>query len=121
MNLNNDFELWTFNIVETVIDYGTFEVGLMYFAFCYGQVWPPQIHMFEQAYESQGMECGGLDMLNPGSDWHYQEVWPCWSGSVLYCGDGLSDPPPSCLEVSLFLVVLGTSCRNLSPASTMPA
>jgi hypothetical protein len=36
MNLNNDFELWTFNIVETVIVYGTFEVGLMYFAFCYG-------------------------------------------------------------------------------------
>ena len=23
-----DFELWTFNIVETVIDHGTFEVGL---------------------------------------------------------------------------------------------
>ena len=31
MNLRKDFELWTFNIVETVIDYGTFEVGLSVF------------------------------------------------------------------------------------------
>jgi hypothetical protein len=30
MNLRKDFELW--NIVETVIDYGDFEVGLN--AFC---------------------------------------------------------------------------------------
>jgi hypothetical protein len=28
MNLRRDFELWTINIVETVIDYRTFEVGL---------------------------------------------------------------------------------------------
>jgi hypothetical protein len=35
MNLKRDF--WTFNIVETVINCGTFEVGLgVYFALCYG-------------------------------------------------------------------------------------
>ena len=28
MNLRRDLELWTFNIVETAIDYGSFEVGL---------------------------------------------------------------------------------------------
>ena len=31
MNLKRDFELWTFNIVETVVDYGTFEVGINVF------------------------------------------------------------------------------------------
>ena len=28
MNLSRDFELWTSNSVETVIDYGTFKFGL---------------------------------------------------------------------------------------------
>jgi hypothetical protein len=28
MNLRKDFELWIFNIVETIVDIGTFEVGL---------------------------------------------------------------------------------------------
>jgi len=28
MNLRRDFECWTFNIVETAIDYGDLEVGL---------------------------------------------------------------------------------------------
>jgi hypothetical protein len=28
MDLKRDFELWTFNIVETAVDYGVFEVGL---------------------------------------------------------------------------------------------
>jgi hypothetical protein len=27
MNFRRDFELWAFNIVETVKDYGTFDVG----------------------------------------------------------------------------------------------
>ena len=31
MNLRRNFELWTYNTVETVIDYGTFEVGLNVF------------------------------------------------------------------------------------------
>ena len=31
MNLRTDFELWTFNIVEAAIDYGTFEVELNVF------------------------------------------------------------------------------------------
>ena len=31
MNLRKDYKFWTFNIVETVIDYGTFEVGLNVF------------------------------------------------------------------------------------------
>jgi hypothetical protein len=29
--IRRDFELWTFNIVETVIDFGTLEVGLNVF------------------------------------------------------------------------------------------
>jgi hypothetical protein len=28
MDLRRDFELWTFNIVETAIDYGDFGIGL---------------------------------------------------------------------------------------------
>jgi hypothetical protein len=31
MSLRKDFELLTFNILETVIDYGTFDVGLNVF------------------------------------------------------------------------------------------
>jgi len=31
MNLRRDFEVWPFNIVETVIGYGTFKVGLNVF------------------------------------------------------------------------------------------
>ena len=31
MDLRRDFELWTFNIVDTVQTIGTLEVGLMYF------------------------------------------------------------------------------------------
>jgi hypothetical protein len=38
MNLRGDLELWTFNIVETAIDYGALEVGLNVFflLLCYG-------------------------------------------------------------------------------------
>lgn len=32
MNLRRDFEFWTFNTVETVRDFGTFEVGLNMFS-----------------------------------------------------------------------------------------
>jgi hypothetical protein len=31
MNLRRDLELWTFNIVDGVIDYGTFDVRLNLF------------------------------------------------------------------------------------------
>jgi hypothetical protein len=41
MNLRRDFKLWTFNIVETVINYRNFEAVLNVFALCYGQEWPP--------------------------------------------------------------------------------
>jgi hypothetical protein len=69
MNLQRDFELWTCNIVETVVDYGTFEVGV--YVFC-TMPWlgmaPPQTHVFEQAYREQEVECGGLNMIGPESD-----------------------------------------------------
>jgi hypothetical protein len=35
MNLRRGFELWTFSVVETVIDYRTFEAGQIYFALRY--------------------------------------------------------------------------------------
>jgi hypothetical protein len=41
MNIRRDFELWTFNIIETIIVYGDFVVGLNILALCYGYVWPP--------------------------------------------------------------------------------
>jgi hypothetical protein len=66
MNLRRDLELWTFNIVETAIDYGSFgswtKCILYYAMFRYS---PPhtQIYMFEQTYRGQGVECDGLYML----------------------------------------------------------
>jgi hypothetical protein len=38
MNLRRDFKLWTFNGVESVIDYETFEVGqnVFYIILCLG-------------------------------------------------------------------------------------
>ena len=48
MNLRRDLELWTFNMVETAIDYEDFESWtkciLHYSVFKYG---PPYIHVFE--------------------------------------------------------------------------
>jgi hypothetical protein len=41
MNLRRDLELWTFNTVETAIDYEDLKVGLNTFALCYVLVWPP--------------------------------------------------------------------------------
>ena len=49
MNLRRNFELWTSNIVATVIDYGTFEVGLNVFCIMLWLGMAPQNHMFEQA------------------------------------------------------------------------
>ena len=73
MNLKRDFQ--TFYIVETVINCGTFEIGLgVYFALCYVQLSPPQIYVFEQTYGGQGVECDGLNMLCP------------WCGTVRNCG-----------------------------------
>ena len=68
MNLRRDFELWTFNIIETAIDYGDFgswtKCILHSAMFRYG---PPIDLMFEQACGGQGMECDGLYMLSPKS------------------------------------------------------
>jgi hypothetical protein len=38
----------------------------MYLLYC-GLVWPPQTHVFEQTYGEQRLECGGLNILGPGS------------------------------------------------------
>ena len=67
MNLRRDFELWTFNIVGTAIDYGDFRSWAkctFYYAMTrYG----PYRLIFEQAYRGQGVECDGLYILGPGS------------------------------------------------------
>jgi hypothetical protein len=51
INLRRDLEFWTFNIVETAVDYEDFESWtkcmLHYSVFKYG---PPYIHVFELAY-----------------------------------------------------------------------
>ena len=67
MSLRKDFELLTFNILETVIDYGTFEVGLNVFCImlCLGMA--PEDSCLSKPMGSQGVECDGLYMLSPGS------------------------------------------------------
>ena len=61
-------------MVETAIDYEDFESQtkciLHYAMFKYG---PPQTHVFEQVYGGQGVECGGLYILGPGSG----TIWRC--------------------------------------------
>ena len=68
MNLRRDLELWTFNIVETAIDYEDFESWTKcishYAMFKYG---PHRLMFFEQVYEGQGVEWDGLYILGPGS------------------------------------------------------
>ena len=51
------------------------------------------MHMFEQDYEGQEVECGGLNMLDPRK-WHYKrwglvEVGVVLLEEVCYCGCGL--------------------------------
>ena len=66
MNLRRDFELWTFNIVETALDYEDFRSWTKcifhYAMFRYG----PHRLMFQQAYVGQEVECDGLCMLGQG-------------------------------------------------------
>jgi hypothetical protein len=59
MNLIIEFELWTFDIVETGIDYGTFEVRLnVFYLMIYLGIAP--IHLW-----------------GPESDiWWFEYVWP---------------------------------------------
>jgi hypothetical protein len=40
---------------------------------------------------------------------------------VCYCGSGLLDPPPRCLEASLLLFAFRIRCRPLSSSSAIPA
>jgi hypothetical protein len=67
-------DLWTFNIVETTLDYEDFESWtkcILHDAmFKYG---PPNTHVFEQIYGGQGVECYGLYILGPGSG----TIWRC--------------------------------------------
>jgi hypothetical protein len=55
-------------------------------------------------------------------EWHYWEVWPCWSGCGLV-GGSMSlwtwTLRPSCLEASL-LATFRWRCRTLSSSFTMP-
>jgi hypothetical protein len=72
MNLRRDFALWTFNIVETAIDYGDFGSGNKC-TFYYAMARYASHRLFEQAYSAQRVECGGLNMLGPGSG----NIWRC--------------------------------------------
>ena len=68
MNLRSNFELWTFNIVETAIDYGdpqSWTECILHYAMFLGMA--PYTHMFEKAYSGQGVECDSLYMLGPES------------------------------------------------------
>ena len=64
--------------------------------------------------------CGGLNMLDPGSD----TIRKCglFGGSVSLWGWALRDlPPPHCLEASLLLFAFGIRCRALNFSRAMPA
>lgn len=63
MHLREDFELWTLNIVKTMLDYEYFEVGLN--TFC--------IVILLQAYGGHGVECGSLKVIGSHKlmEWHY--------------------------------------------------
>jgi hypothetical protein len=66
MNLRRDFELWTFNTVETAIDYGNFRSWtkcILHHAMLRNG---PHRLMFEQAYGGQRVECDGLHRFGPG-------------------------------------------------------
>ena len=89
MNLRRDFELWTFNIVETAIDYGI--KCILYYAMArYG---PHRLMCLNKPIGGQGVKCGGLNMLYPGSD----NIRRCGLvgvdvallEEVCYCGGGL--------------------------------
>ena len=88
MSLRRDVELWTSNIVETVIYYGTFEVGINEFCI---MLW--HTHAFEQAHGGQGLECGNLNMLGPGSGTirrcDHVAAGMALLESVCHCGGGL--------------------------------
>ena len=73
MNLRRDLELWTFNIVETAIDYEDFVFCILHYAMFKYASPPPQTRVFEQVYGGQGVECKGLYILGPGSG----TIWRC--------------------------------------------
>jgi hypothetical protein len=70
MNLRRNFELWTFNTVETVIDYGTFEVGLKYILHYAMDRYGPHSRLCLNKCGYQGVECGSLNMLGL-KEWQY--------------------------------------------------
>jgi hypothetical protein len=57
---------------------GTLEVGLNVFCIVMFRYGPPQIHVFEQAFEGQGAECDGLYMHGSGSG----TIWRCGLAGV---------------------------------------
>jgi hypothetical protein len=72
MNLRRDLELWTFNIVETAIDYEDFVCILHYAMFKYG---PHRLMCLNKSGGGvgKGVECHGLYILRPGSG----TIWRC--------------------------------------------
>ena len=132
MNLRRDFEIWTFNIVET--RYGGFKIGLSVFCI---RLWldmhplhPQKTHVFEQAYGGQGVECGGLNVLAMGSGTIRR--CGCIGGSVSLWGWALRAPLLRLCPVrkrlmatykrdNLLLATLGIRCRTLGSSSTMSA
>jgi hypothetical protein len=111
MTLRRDFELQTFNIVETIIDYGTPEIELNVFCI---MLWLGMAPIDSCAWTS----------LWGAREWNVV-VWICLTKIVALLGDmtlledvchrgsRLWDPPHSCLEASLLLFAFRTCCRNI--------
>ena len=71
---------------------GTLEVGLNVFFIMLWLGWPSQTYMPEQAYEGQGVECGGLNMLGQESGTirkHGRVEVSVALEKVCHCGDWL--------------------------------
>jgi hypothetical protein len=123
MNLKKDFEFWTFNIVEMVIDYGDFETWIKY-NFYYAMAWygPCRLIYLNNLWGPEW----GCSCLNTFGPWSNNLTYGVVGGKVAlleevcHCGHGQWNPPPNHMWASL-LVVNRWRCRTLSFSYTMPA
>jgi hypothetical protein len=98
MNLRRDLELWTFNIVETAIDYGDSgrwtKCVLNYAMFRYG---PHRLAHLKKPMGVREWECAGLYVLGRGCGTIRRcgLVGPLWVWAL--------SPSSSCLKGSILL------------------
>jgi len=80
--------------------------------------------LYEHAYGGQGLECGGLIMLGPGSDTVRRGglgINVALLEKVCNIAGKLLNPSPTCSEASFLLFAFRTTCRTLSSNRAMPA